>query len=132
MTARRAISYIRMSTEVQLKGHSLERQLALTRTYAKEKGFELVEDLRDIAKSAYSGKNTKEGQLGEFLKGIEDGTVDKDCVLLVESLDRLSRQNPMKAFRQFCQIVEYGIEIHTISDRQIYTVSVILSPPRIV
>ena len=121
MTRKRALSYIRMSTEIQLKGHSLERQLALTKAYAKEKDFELVEDLRDLGLSAYRGKHTEKGQLGEFIKGIRDGTVDKNCVLLVENLDRLSRQNPMKAFNQFSEIIEYGIEIHTISDRQIYT-----------
>jgi hypothetical protein len=121
MTRKRALSYIRMSTEIQLKGHSLERQLALTKAYAKEKGFELVEDLRDIGFSAYDGANTGKGALGEFLKGIRAGTVDQDCVLLVENLDRLSRQNPMRAFTQFSEIIGYGVEIHTISDRQIYT-----------
>ncbi len=123
MTGKRAFSYIRMSTEAQLQGDSLRRQLELTSTYANEKGFELIDgdDLRDIGLSAYDGTNTGKGKLGEFLKGIREGTVDKNCVLLVENLDRLSRQNPMRAFAQFTEIIEYGIEIHTISDRQIYT-----------
>lgn len=121
MSKRRAFSYIRMSTESQLKGNSLDRQLALTREYAKEKGFELIEDLQDIGLSAHSGENISKGKLGKFLKAIEDGEIERDCVLLVESLDRLSRKTPMEAFTQFTDILKYGIEVHTIFDRQIYT-----------
>src|SRR5439155_18014164 len=40
-----------------------------------------------------------------------------------ESLDRLSRQEPMRAFRQFCEIVEARIEIHTLTDGKIYSQS---------
>jgi len=118
---KRAFSYIRMSTEAQMKGHSLERQLDMTRAYAKEKGFQLVEDLRDIGLSAHDGTNVEKGKLGEFLKAIELGEIEKDCVLLVESLDRLSRKSPRQAFSQFNDILDYGIEIHTIFDRQVYT-----------
>jgi len=134
MTKKRALSYIRMSTEEQLKGHSLQRQLEMARAYAKEKDFELIEDLRelglpefqsnfqDIGLSAFSGANTKKGKLGVFLKALEEGKISKDYVLLVESFDRLSRQTPMEAFSQFSEIIRHGIEIHTISesDRQIY------------
>lgn len=121
MTKRRAFSYIRMSTETQLQGHSLERQLTLTRDYAKEKGFDLVEDLQDIGLSAHDGTNIKKGKLGKFLQAAKDGKIEKDSVLLVESLDRLSRRTPMQAFIQFSEIISHGIEIHTIFDRQIYT-----------
>ena len=121
MTKRRAFSYIRMSTEAQLQGHSLERQLELARVYAKENNLELVEDLCDIGLSAHDGANIERGKLGIFLKGIASGEVDKNSILLVESLDRLSRKSPRRAFNQFNEILDYGIEIHTIFDRQIYT-----------
>ncbi len=129
MSKKLAFSYIRMSTETQLKGNSLERQLQLTRDYAEEKGFQLVEDLRDIGISAYHGANIKKGKLGLFLKSIERGEIDSDCILLVESLDRLSRESPADAFSQFNDILKTGIEIHTVFDRQIYTQSSLKSNP---
>ena len=120
--SRTAFSYVRMSTEAQLKGHSLQRQLDLARAYSKEKGFDLVEDLKDIGLSAYSGKNAKRGAaLGDFLEALRSKEVPQNSVLLVESLDRLSRQNPLSAFNQFSMILDHGIEIHTLFDRQIYT-----------
>ena len=126
---KRAFSYIRMSTEAQLKGHSLERQTELARQYAEENGLELVESLQDIGLSAHSGANVQRGELGRFLEALENGEIEKDCVLLVENLDRLSRQNPTKAFTQFSRILEYGIEIHTIFDKQIYTQETINNNP---
>lgn len=121
MAKKRAFSYIRMSTEMQLKGHSLERQLELTREYAKENDLELIESLQDIGLSAHSGANVSKGQLGRFLTAISEGEIEKDCVLIVENLDRLSRQSPRKAFQKFNNILDYGIEIHTIFDKQVYT-----------
>lgn len=118
---RQAFSYIRMSTEAQLKGNSLQRQLDLASAYALENNFELIEDLRDIGLSAFTGKNMKNGSLGGFMTALKDGKISKDAVLLVESLDRLSRQNPITAFSLFGEILSHGIEIHTLSDRQIYS-----------
>lgn len=121
MTKKLAFSYIRMSTEAQLQGHSLERQLALTRAYAEEKDFQLVEDLCDIGLSAHDGSNVEKGKLGQFLNAVKSGKIDKNCVLLVESLDRLSRKTPRQAFQQLNEFLDYGIEVHTIFDRQVYT-----------
>lgn len=118
---RKAISYIRMSSEQQLKGNSLARQLELTKNYAQQHDLELLDNLQDLGLSAYSGKHTKSGELGRFLQAIEDNEIDAKTVLLVESLDRLSRQKPVTAFTQLTKILEYGIEIHTIFDGQIYT-----------
>lgn len=118
-----------MSTDAQLKGHSLERQLQLTKDYARDNNLSLVEDIRDIGVSAHSGANVNRGKLGEFFKAIKNGEIEQDCILLVESLDRLSRQNPMSAFTQFSEILEYGIEIHTIFDKQIYTKESLINNP---
>ncbi|WP_078487933.1 recombinase family protein [Solemya velesiana gill symbiont] len=57
MVKKRAFSYIRMSTEAQLRGHSLGRQMELAREYADENNLELVESLQDIGLSAHSGAN---------------------------------------------------------------------------
>jgi DNA invertase Pin-like site-specific DNA recombinase len=118
---RRAISYTRMSTELQLKGSSLTRQLEQSEKYAAANNLELIENLQDIGLSGFSGKHIQKGALGQLLSDLKDGAIDKNIVLLVESLDRLSRQSPLDAFTQFSEILTYGIEIHTIFDRQVYT-----------
>jgi DNA invertase Pin-like site-specific DNA recombinase len=52
MSNPRAYSYIRMSTDAQIKGDSLRRQLELSELYAQEHGLQLVDtDLRDTGRS---------------------------------------------------------------------------------
>ena len=118
---RPAISYLRISTPKQMHGSGISRQLENTRSYCERKNLELKEDLRDVGLSGYKGHNVSRGQLGEFLDGIREGTIERSIVLIVESLDRLSRQNPLQAFTQFVEILNYGIELHTLSDQQVYT-----------
>lgn len=91
--APRIYSYVRFSSEKQLKGDSLRRQNELIDKYAKEKGLELDAEFRlvDLGVSAYRGQNLKEGKLGRFLQAIREKKVCAGSVLLVESLDRLTR-----------------------------------------
>lgn len=118
---RPAISYLRISTPKQMHGSGISRQIENTRAYCERKNLELKEDLRDVGLSGYKGHNVSRGQLGEFIEGIREGTIDRNIVLVVESLDRLSRQNPLQAFSQFVEILNYGIELHTLADQQVYT-----------
>lgn len=122
----KAYSYIRMSTEVQLKGDSLRRQTALTEAYAMEHGLQLEDSidgvpLRDIGVSAFRSRNSEQGALGAFIAALKDGKVPKGSVLIVESLDRLSRDKVQVALTQFLQLIDLGIEIVTLLDRQRYT-----------
>ena len=43
--------------------------------------------------ASYSGANAKSGAFGEFLAAVESGYIEAGSVLLVESLDRVSRQD---------------------------------------
>ncbi|MEM9277780.1 MAG: recombinase family protein [Pseudomonadota bacterium] len=114
----RAYSYIRMSTDIQLKGDSLRRQLEASEKFAGEHNLELVEDfnLRDIGVSAFKGKNIVEGKLGTFIQAVENGDIDRGSYLLVESLDRLSRQETFKSLKLFLEILDLGVNIATLSD----------------
>ncbi|MGR9437940.1 recombinase family protein [Rhizobium leguminosarum] len=118
----RAYSYVRMSTDVQLKGDSLRRQTEESKRYCEENGLELVEDfkLQDIGVSAYHGKNVAQGSLGRFLALAEDGSIPKGSFLIVESLDRISRETPQIATTLFLQILQSGINIVTLTDRHVY------------
>ncbi len=116
-----AIAYVRMSSDIQLEGHSLERQNNLATEYAKSHNIEIIETLHDIGKSGFSGEHIKSGDFGRYLERIESGDIDKGSLLLVESVDRLSRQEPRVAFSQFNKIIDYGVEVHTLFDGQIYS-----------
>lgn len=123
---RKAYSYIRMSTDTQLKGDSLRRQLEASKEYAEKNDLELVESidgiaLKDIGVSGFRGKNTREGVLAVFLDALDRGKITPDSVLLIESLDRLSRDSLTKALTQFITILEKGVEIITLADNQKYT-----------
>ena len=121
-TVKKAYSYIRMSTPSQLKGDSLRRQLEASTRYAEEKGLVLdtTLDLKDLGLSAYSGKNRTHGALGLFLKLVEEGRIEKGSTLIVESLDRLSREQVLSALGQFTSIISAGITIVTLTDRMEY------------
>lgn len=118
----KAYSYIRMSTDIQLRGDSLRRQTEASKKYATENDLELVEDfkLEDIGVSAFQGKNVAQGSLGKFLALVEEGQVPKGSYLIVESLDRISRQNPHAATALFLQILQAGINIVTLTDSHVY------------
>lgn len=117
-----AYSYIRMSSELQLKGDSLRRQIELSERYAEEHGLELVKDfkLHDIGVSAYKGANVQRGALGRFLEAVQVGEIPKGSFLLVESLDRLSRQNITNSVSLFLDITRSGVNIVTLADGQVY------------
>ena len=131
---RNAYSYIRMSTDMQIHGDSLRRQLEASETYAKQNSLNLIDhvadrQLRDIGVSGYKGQNAISGVLSAFLKALTAGDIPSNSVLLVESLDRLSRDQISSALTQFLTILEHGIEIVTLADRQIYTKAIINQNP---
>jgi DNA invertase Pin-like site-specific DNA recombinase len=118
-----AYSYIRFSSTEQLKGDSLRRQSDLSKNYAEANGLELDTklNLRDLGISAFDKSNLNKGALGQFLKLVEDGMIARGSYLLVESLDRLSRDKVMDALGIFLNILNAGIIIVTLADNQVYS-----------
>lgn len=115
-----------MSTKSQSKGDSRTRQIDRINNYVIEHNLELVNTiddipLEDIGVSGYHGKNSKDGVLAIFLAALEDNKIEKGSVLLIESFDRLSRDNVLDAFGQFTMIINHGIEIVTLLDKQSFT-----------
>ncbi|HGL5386784.1 recombinase family protein [Burkholderia orbicola] len=117
-----AYSYIRFSTPEQKKGDSLRRQKELSERYADDHGLTLDTSLHlhDLGISAFDGSNVTRGALGGFLKAVDEGRVASGSYLLVESLDRLSRDRVMEALNLFLSIVNRGITIVTLSDGRVY------------
>lgn len=119
----KAYSYTRFSTPEQALGDSARRQMQAAEDYARRHDLDLDTSLtfKDLGVSAYRGKNVEEGSLGVFLKAVEDGAVPHGSFLLVENLDRVSRQSARKALRSLERIVEAGVVLVTLTDGKQWT-----------
>lgn len=119
----KAYSYLRFSTPDQLKGDSFRRQTEAANRYAERNGLDIDTELtfRDLGVSAFRGKNAVEGALGAFIAAVDSGTVKPGSYLLIESLDRLSRDRIMPALNRFSDLLGKGINVVTLSDGQVYT-----------
>lgn len=119
---RRAYSYKRFSSPKQARGDSIRRQTAFEQEIVKEMDLLLDDtmDLSDTGVSAFHGKNAKFGALAEFMKVAESGRVPPGSVLIIENIDRLSRENVFDAFNLFSRIIGAGITIVTAEPRDIY------------
>jgi DNA invertase Pin-like site-specific DNA recombinase len=117
-----AISYIRFSSAQQSEGDSLRRQLEMTRTYATKQSLLLDESLtyRDLGVSGWKGKHRTEGMLKALLDGIKFGRVRRGTALLVERLDRLTREGFMTGVSLMMDILKAGIEVHSVASGRIF------------
>lgn len=127
----KAYSYVRFSTSEQAKGDSKRRQSQLAVEYAKANGLELDDKLtyRDFGVSAYRGANVAIGKLGEFMEAIRKKEVKQGSFLLVESLDRLSRDHILPAQSIFTQIILEGVTIVTLTDNRVYSTDLVNKSP---
>jgi DNA invertase Pin-like site-specific DNA recombinase len=120
---RPAISYVRFSSRKQRFGASVERQLELTRDFCHFHNLLLDETktIKDLGVSAFHSKNTDEGNLGAFIKGVESGVIKTPVVLAVEALDRISRDKITDAIHLFTTLLKLGVDIGLVSDKKILT-----------
>lgn len=124
-----AYSYLRWSTPEQMIG-SMDRQTKAARVYADTHGLELSEEsFTDAGLSAYKGRNLLGGKLGLFKRAVEDGIVESGSYLLIENLDRLSRQHPMESTDLLRDLCNLGINVVTLSDGQIYSKQTLTDNP---
>lgn len=116
-------SYNRISSTRQKKGFGLQRQREFAEEFARKHGLELDDSVRleDPGRSAFHGEHRRKGILGDFLKAIESGEIARGSVLVVEDLDRLSRQNPWDAQDQLSGILRAGLRVVTSRDGQEYS-----------
>jgi DNA invertase Pin-like site-specific DNA recombinase len=106
-----AFSYIRFSTPEQALGDSERRQLDAAENWAKSKGLTLDSTHTDRGRSGFKGTNRKKGALGDFLKKIAAGTIPRGSYLVVEDLDRLSREHPFDSIDLIKKILSAGVII---------------------
>ncbi|SPA28539.1 Recombinase-related protein [Cupriavidus taiwanensis] len=113
-----AYSYARWSSAEQSKGDSQRRQLKAFQDYCERKGLTPAEDnFIDRGRSGYKAEHLSDtGELRRFLTAVETGAIAAGSVLVVESLDRLGRQEVDEAYDVFRSILRAGIRIVTLAD----------------
>jgi DNA invertase Pin-like site-specific DNA recombinase len=119
----RAFSYRRFSTPEQAQGHSLQRQSDAAEAWCAAHNVELDRELKfeDLGVSAFRGRNVEVGALGAFIRAVEDGRVPQGSYLLVESLDRINRDQVLAAQALFSQIILAGVTLVTLTDIKVYS-----------
>ncbi len=117
----KAYSYIRFSTLEQKKGDSLRRQMQGAEDWAKEHDYILDDRMKDEGLSAFKGDHKIKGSLGRFLKLVKAGKIEKESVLIVESMDRLSREPYLTAFDQLRELTKCGVRVVTLDPVGDYT-----------
>ncbi|MBJ6799720.1 recombinase family protein [Geomonas propionica] len=127
----KAYSYMRFSTPDQAKGDSKRRQSQQAEEYAATHGLELDDKLTysDFGVSAFRGANVEIGKLGQFMEAIRRKEVESGSYLLVESLDRISRDVILPAQNIFTQIILEGVTIVTLADRRVYSAESVNKSP---
>jgi DNA invertase Pin-like site-specific DNA recombinase len=124
-----AYSYIRFSTPEQAQGDSFRRQAEKAAAYCKRRGWKLDESLtlHDLGVSAFRGDNALVGNLRTFLDAIGRGTVVPGSALIVESVDRISRQGIDEGYDLCKRILKAGVLLVTLSPEREFDVSAVKS-----
>jgi DNA invertase Pin-like site-specific DNA recombinase len=113
-----AYSYARYSSLPQGDGDSVRRQLKLSTDWCKRNNavLDASRTYLDRGKSAYHGKHRqKGGALAAFLDDVESGRIPRGSFLLIENLDRLSREKEVDALGLLIGLLRAGICVVTLS-----------------
>ncbi len=121
---KQAIPYIRYSSFRQTEGDSYRRQADLINRWLDQHPEYVRSNLvfEDLAKSGFSTKAGKAASgFTKIRDAIEAGLIRSgDCVLL-EAIDRATRQGALDAFDLLAPILRAGVSIVTIDDGTEYT-----------
>jgi DNA invertase Pin-like site-specific DNA recombinase len=116
-----AIVYARWSTKNQEDGDSLARQINKARDIAETRRWRIVEEHIESGKSAYHGRNRAEnGKLRALEERAERGELT-GMVLMVEAMDRLSRQEPIESLTLLTNLCKRGLTIFEFGSETTYT-----------
>jgi DNA invertase Pin-like site-specific DNA recombinase len=116
-----AFSIVRFSHPRQKLGDTARRQVEGSRAWCEANGYTLDESLRSRDVSAFRGKQTKVGALALALGAIQEGVIRPGSAIILESLDRLSRQNLDAAIELARDILKAGVDIVTTNPPRKYT-----------
>ncbi|EKM26836.1 recombinase family protein [Vibrio sp. HENC-03] len=122
LTTPKIYNYARVSTTKQIHGAGLEtqQQKNVLESLSLEHNLPIHdENFVDQGLSAYHGKH-KEGALGVVLSRIDSGEIPAGSILVVFSLDRLSRETVNIAMEQLLRIINRGVRVYTHIDSKMF------------
>lgn len=119
----KAYAYVRWSTAEQGDAgrDSHKRQTSPLESFTATTGVPVVETVIDKGVSAFRGANARVGQLKGLLDRIESEEIEKGDYIIVESIDRLTRQKLQDSVDLIQSILKKGVRLHTIFDNKTYS-----------
>lgn len=121
--ARLAFSYARVSTTDQAKGDrdGLDRQQQAFDRFVERHGLTPADEhLIDIGRSAFHGRHRKRGgALGRFVEAARRGEIPAGSVLVVEDLDRFSREAASLQQELLLRLFEADLALGIVRDSRI-------------
>jgi hypothetical protein len=124
-------SYRRFSDIEQEKGTSLDRQDKYVYEVAEKHGLEVNEDLvlTDKGLSAFHAQHKTKGAFGVFLSLVNAGHIKEGSILIVESMDRFSREQPIIANATLTELVMAGVTVIIAKGDKVYNRKTMSSDP---
>lgn len=114
MQVRNCYSYSRVSRTSQAEiGLGLQRQQELIKNFLKDKPeYKLVNTIQDAGVSGFTGDNVLDGAgLGCFINQVKAGAIPEDSLLIVESVDRISRGGIRAARKIFSTLLDNKVNV---------------------
>jgi DNA invertase Pin-like site-specific DNA recombinase len=112
-----AFSYLRVSDAGQLDGSGLDRQADHFLPFCQRHGLIPNPDpLVDRGLSAYHGRHRSRGALGAFIHAAEHGQIAPGAVLVVEDLDRFSREAASHSEQLLHRLWDLGLALGIVRD----------------
>ena len=108
----RAVGYIRVSSEEQTRGHSLDGQRDQIKKRCEQEGWDLVHIYADRGHSAWQQKSAKRPEFQKMLRDAENGEFD---VVVVYSADRLGR-NVLDSIKTLTTFMHLGTRLLSITE----------------
>ncbi len=102
----KAVIYARVSTEDQ----STDNQIPALEALAKQRGWDIVGVFQEEASAWRNGHQKELALLFEYAR-------KGHCqILLVWSLDRLTREGPLKILQYYKKLSDYGVDVVSLQD----------------
>lgn len=112
----KVLIYARYSGSKQQHGNSVERQVEMAEAYAAANGLTVTEPpLIDRGRSAFKAAHIR-GKMGQMIKRVASGDLGKGDIILVEMIDRMSREEVLVAWDQLRVFTNAGVTIITVFD----------------
>ncbi|WP_060538711.1 recombinase family protein [Pseudomonas sp. NBRC 111125] len=117
----RAYAYVRYSSMKQREGDTVERQVTPLEAFTEDTGVAIAETFFDEGVSSFRGNNAKFGELKVILDRIKSGELRHGDYLVVESIDRITRQKVFDGVELLSSILKSGVRIYTTTDKKTYS-----------